>query len=102
MIGYPPIVSDDGTKVYHWNDLYELAKSHGVIDEGFFAKDIGAGSATRGFISKKFKNVPQKYDPTDTENFILYKKGAEWGARIENSDRLLHFASLLKQGKTIE
>ena len=97
-----PIVSDDGTKVYHWNDLYELAKSHGVIDEGFFAKDVGAGSATRGFISKKFKNVPQKYDPTDTEDFILYKKGAEWGTRIENSDRLLHFASLLKQGKSIE
>ena len=97
-----PIVSDDGTKVYHWNELYELAKSHGVIDEGFFAKDIGAGSATKGLISKKFKKIPQKYDPTDTENFILYKKGAEIGTVIENSDRLLHFASLLKQGKTIE
>ena len=94
-----PLVSDDGTKVWHWNELYELAKTHSVIDEGFFAKDIGAGSATKGLMSKKVK---PKYDPTNTENFILYKEGAKWGTRIENSDRLIHFASLLKQGKSIE
>lgn len=91
-------LTDVNGNVYHWNDLYELAKQHNVIDEGFFAKDIGAGSATSGVLKK----LPSKYDPTDTGNFILYKKGAEWGTRIENSDRLLHFASLLRQGKSVD
>jgi endonuclease YncB( thermonuclease family) len=83
---------------HSWGDVYEQAKIHGVIDEGFFAKDIGAGSATTGLIKK----LKPKYDPTDSENFILYRKGGEWGNQIENSDRLLHFAALLKQGNSFE
>lgn len=82
----------------HLSDAYELAKAYQVIDEGFFAKDLGAHSGTTGVL----KGVSAKFDPTDTENFALYKTGAEWGTRIENSDRLLHFVSLLRQGKSIE
>lgn len=93
-----PLVSDDGTKVFHWNELYELAKTHNVIDEGFFAKDVGANAGSKGLL----KRIPSKYDPTDTENFKMFEVGKNWGTRIENSDRLIHFASLLKQGRSID
>lgn len=93
------IIRPDGTPdVIHWSDVYRMAKENGAIDEGFFAKDVGAGTASKGLIKK----LPPKFDPTDSENFILFKKGAEVGSKIENSDRLIHFASELKRGKTVE
>ena len=79
-----------------WSELYELAERYGVIDKGYFAKDLGVGKDTSGVIKK----LSAKYDPTDTKNFVWYKKGAEIGSVVENQDRLLHFASQLKQGKT--
>lgn len=90
----------------HWKDIYELAVRYNVIDNGAFAQDIGAGAMTKG----KFKNarITRKdgrtinVDPTDTENFVLYKKGTEVGTVVENGDRILHFASMLRQGKSIE
>jgi hypothetical protein len=92
-----PVVTPDG-EVHHWSDLYEVGKVHGVIDEGFFAQDIGAGSAMSG----KLKNVSPKYDPTDTENFILFKKGMEIGSTVENMSRMTNFVNHIKDGKSVE
>lgn len=89
----------DGTvEILHWDEVYEMAKQYSVVDEGFFAKDIGAGSATTGILPR----VNPKYDPTDTKNFIGYKVGTNFGSQIENSDRLLHFVAQLKRGLTPE
>src|SRR6185312_5068624 len=41
-------------------------------------------------------------DPTDTANFIGYWKGTEFGTTFENSDRVIHFVSQLKQGKSVD
>lgn len=90
----PIVFEKDGVlQVMHWDEAYDLALKHNVIDEGFFAKDIGAGAATKGIIP-----VNPKFDPTDSENFVPYKVGANIGSQIENSDRLLHFVSQLKRG----
>lgn len=86
----------DGTyRTYHNDELYTLAKQHNAIDEGFFAKDIGAESGIKGFFP-----ISPKYDPTDTENFIPYKKGGEIGNLIENTDRMTHFIARLRMGDT--
>ncbi len=89
----------DGTvEILHWDEVYEMTKQYSVVDEGFFAKDIGAGSATTGILPR----INPKYDPTDTKNFIGYKVGTNFGSQIENSDRLLHFVAQLKRGLTPE
>jgi hypothetical protein len=93
-----PIVSPDG-RVWHYDEIYNEVKSRGVIDEGFFAQDIGANAMSSG-IGKSILNP--KINPTDTGNFVPYRLGSKVGTAIENSDRLLHVASLLKQGKSIE
>jgi hypothetical protein len=93
------ITMPDGTvKSMEWNEAYELAKVRGVIDEGFFAKDIGAEAMTTGVLPK----VPAKFDPTDSENFLLYRKGAEIGGYTENTSRFTHFVAMLRQGKTAD
>jgi hypothetical protein len=92
-----PVVNPDG-EVFHWSDLYETGKVHGVIDEGFFAQDIGAGSATRGLI----KGLSPKADPTDTENFLLFKKGMQIGSTVENMSRMTNFVNHIKNGKSVE
>ena len=81
-----------------WSEIYNMAKEYGVIDDGFFAKDLGVGVESKGI----FKKIPSKFDPTDTKNFIAYKKGAEIGGLIENQDKLLHFASQLSRGMGVD
>lgn len=92
--------------VKHWNEIYQEALLHGVVDEGFFATEFGAHAKSKGFI-KPLQNVSLRgkefnLDPTDTDNFFAYKYGSEIGGRIENSDRLLQFASRLSKGQTAE
>lgn len=95
----PPIVTDDASRVYHWDEIVDSALKHGGIDEGYFAKDIGAGSLSSGM----FKNtIKPSWNPTDTANFKPYQIGTKIGSTAENKGRLIHIASLLKQGKTIE
>ena len=94
-----PIVSDDGKHVYQWDEIVNQAKAHKAIDEGFFAQDIGAGAVSTGLFKNKIK---PSWNPTDTGNFGLYKAGTKVGSNIENADRLVHFASMLKQGKTAQ
>lgn len=92
-----------------WDEVYSLAKSHSVINEGFFAKDLEANDASGGFIkSLQDIKVPKKddvhisLDPTDTRNFIGYKAGGSAGNFVENQARLFQFASHIKQGMTPE
>lgn len=100
------IVKLDGSiDAMSWNDVYDVAKKYGVIDDGYFAKDIGVGMATdKNPVADVFSKLglKPKYNPGDTKNFTLYKKGAEIGGMIEGQDRLLHFASELSRGKTFE
>ena len=77
-----------------WSELYRVAREYDVINDGFFAKDIGAGAMSEGL----FKKLPVGLDPTDTKNFKWYKKGAEVGGLIEGQDRLIHFASQVSRG----
>lgn len=93
-----PITTTNG-EVYHWDEIYNLALGHNVIDEGFFAQDIGAGAMSSGILKNKLK---PSLNPTDTANFMPYKVGAKVGTLVENSDRLIHFTSMLKQGKTVQ
>ena len=97
--GILKIVKEDGTKSQiAWSELYENAKKYGVVDDGFFAKELGAEAMSTGILPK----VPAKFDPTDTKNFVLYKKGAEIGSLIEGQDRLIHFASQVSRGMSFE
>lgn len=84
------VIYKDGT-AHSWEEILVLAKRYGVVNEGYFAKDIGAGSASLGFRGSK-------YDPTNTKGFVLYKAGTAVGSTIENMDRLIHFMSQLKNG----
>jgi hypothetical protein len=93
------ITKADGTRTsMTWADLYEEAKRYDVVDEGFFAQDVGVGEKSSGL----FKKLPASLDPTDTNDFILYRKGAQIGSLIENQDRLIHFAAQVSNGKTFE
>ena len=65
-----PLISDDGTKVFHWNDLYDEAVHWGVIDEGYFAQDLSKMTQSQGLLRNI---VPGKYDPTSTSDFVAYK-----------------------------
>lgn len=93
--------SDGTTTDVGWDELYDMAIKNDVIDEGFFAKDIGAYASTEGKIRALQDVRGINLDPTDTKDFWLYKKGSEVGSVIENSDRLLHFVSMLRQGKSV-
>ncbi|HHY96627.1 MAG TPA: hypothetical protein GYA04_01200, partial [Acholeplasma sp.] len=90
--------SDGSIGSIRWSDLYRKALEYDVIDEGFFAKDIGAGAAMEG----KIKFLPPHLDPTDTKNFILYKIGAKIGGLVEAQDRFIHFASQISRGMSFE
>jgi endonuclease YncB( thermonuclease family) len=101
----PPVVTKSGD-VMHWDEIFNLAEAHGVVNEGFFAKDIGAESASKGFLGKlkevkvPFSDKKVNLDFTDSEGFTPFNVGARVGNKIENYDRLFQFASHLRQGRT--
>lgn len=84
----------------NWKDLYRKAEEYGVIDKNFVAADLGVGQNSRGLLSKL--NVTGALDPTDTKNFFAFKYGAKAGNVIEGTDRLIHFMSMVRHGKTYE
>lgn len=96
----PPVLTKNGETI-HWDEMYDLAKANDAVDEGFFAKDIGANAGSNGLI-KPLQNLGKdgklSLDPTDTNNFIWFKKGTQIGSRVENQARLLQFASHIKNG----
>lgn len=88
-----PVTSEHG--VFYWDEIWDLALSHGVIDEGFIAKEFGANGTVKGT-----GILPGKIDPFNTQEFVPYKIGGKIGTGVDNQGRLLQFASLLKQGKS--
>lgn len=82
-------------KVYYWDEVVDLARTYGVINTDYMTKDFAAHSFSEGT-----KFIPGKFDPFNTTEFLPYKFGGKVASTIDNSDRLLQFASLLRQGKT--
>lgn len=98
--GVLKITNLDGTvNTINWSELYDIAKNHNVIDDGYYAADLGVGRTSRGLLKKY---IDAKYDVTDTKNFFLYKKAAKFGGSIENQDKLIHFASQVSRGMSYE
>lgn len=87
-----PVVSENGV-VHHWDDIVAKANTYGVINTDFMTKDFAGHSISTGLTGKKL-------DPFNTKDFVAYRIGGKITSTIDNSDRLLQFASLLKQGKT--
>jgi endonuclease YncB( thermonuclease family) len=82
----------------NWDEVYNLAKSHGVVNEGFFAKDLHALDESKGVFKGKLQIKGQSLDPTDTKGFVGYKIGTHVGNKVENQARLFQFASHIKNG----
>lgn len=84
-----------GDKTYKWSELFEEASKRNVMDGNMFANELGVTSSGKGLFNGK---IPGKFDPTNTQDFGLYKAGTKVGSTIENQDRFLHFAIRVKQG----
>lgn len=79
-----------------WENVHRIAKDYGGIDEGFAHADVGLQAGTRGL------SGGSSLDPTNTEGFALYKAGSKVGGLVENTDRMIHIMSRLKDGHSIE
>lgn len=89
------ITRKDGTQVEKsWREIYESAQQYGILDEGFFEKDLGTSSAT----NIDLFGLNKKFNPTNTKDFILYEAGAKVGTHVEGMDKLIHFASQVSRG----
>lgn len=89
------VTKKDGTQVeMPWREVYERAQQYGILDEGFFEKDLGTTSAT----APDLLGLPQHLNPLNTKKFKLYEYGAKVGTHIEGMDKLLHFASQVSRG----
>ncbi|MDQ5987390.1 MAG: hypothetical protein CSYNP_03130 [Syntrophus sp. SKADARSKE-3] len=78
--------------------LLENAKKLGVIDEGWYAKDIGEEVLNK---IDKTKNFLKGINPLSQENY-LFRGNKKVGSVIENNARLAHFISQVEKGKTFE
>lgn len=76
-------------------NMIEQAKKLGVIDEGWYAKDIESK------IIDDIKNiggkVAQKLNPLSQKN-IVFETNRKVGSAIENNSRLAHYMSKLSEG----
>jgi len=103
------ILFDDVT----WGRLFDEASMEGILDTGYFKVDFGEGSVfgkTDATFKEKAKTgadtikqtiKESSYHPLDTDA-IYYRAGQEAGTFLESRDKLLHFASLRRQGKTAQ
>src|SRR5690554_4542128 len=92
-----PINPNDPSKpVIHWEKIWDEAIIHGVIDEGFFAKDFDGHATSSGIFGGG------KWDFTSTDSFAPIKAGFKVGTLVENQGRLAQFATHLKHGKSFE
>lgn len=96
----PVVPIDPNGQVHYWDEIFDKALAYGVIDEGFLMKDFASHSYSKGLTGEGSKWG--KIDPFNTVEFLPYKVGAKIGTATDNSDRLLQFASLLRQGKSAD
>lgn len=80
----------------------ELAKAHGVIDEGFNITDL-ARRANEGDLARSVKGGPLPrplkggtLNPLSTENAVI-RSGRKVGGAVENNARLAHFHAKLRE-----
>lgn len=93
------VTSKDGSiSTLNWADIYEEAQVLGVIDAGYFTKEMGDLSDK----SVLFKGIPAKFNPTNAQQFKLYELGSKVGSNVEGYDRLVHFASQLSRGMSYQ
>lgn len=83
-----------GDKVWTYKELNHVAQKSGVIDEMFHTYELDS-SKHGGMLGNK---IPAGIDPTNMEEFWLYKWGTKLGTNIEGAQRMNLFISAM--GKT--
>lgn len=91
--GKPVQFTDDIGRLWDNARIMEAAKKSGVINEGWYAKDIDVA------LSSEFEG--NSWNPLK-QNFGLYKANRQAGTVFENNSRLAHFIQRLKEGSTID
>jgi hypothetical protein len=81
-------------KKYSYQELREKAVQYGVVDKGFFEKDLGENTITA--LDGK---INPKYNPINTKEFFIYKGGRKLGNKVENQARMANFVANLERGK---
>jgi hypothetical protein len=85
--------TDDAGRIWNEQRILDAAKKSGVINEGWYAKDIDtAVSSELGGIS---------WNPLK-QNFALFRANRAAGSVLENNSRLAHFIEKIKGGDTID
>lgn len=84
---------DDAGRAWDNSTLMDAAKRSGVINEGWYAKDIDValGSELGGLSWNPLK-----------QNFGLFRANRAVGTAFENNARLAHFIDKLKAGHTVD
>jgi len=79
--------------------LIEAAKKYGVLDEGWYAKDIGEEVLDR--VGRGAKSVAKGLNPLSQSNY-LFRGNKAVGSTIENNARLAHFISQIQKGMSFD
>lgn len=83
-----------------YGQIRTLADKYGILDNTFFNEDIAISADAQGYLAKKGLNP--KYDPTDVNNFVPYRKGQQLGSAIEGNQKLVLFIQNLEDGMSVE
>jgi len=81
-------------KKMSYKEIQEKAVQHGVLDNGFFEKEL-ANDAITALDGK----INPKYNPLNAKEFGVYKAGRKLGNKVENQARLANFVANLERGK---
>lgn len=81
-------------KKYTYEELRDKAVQYGVLDKGFFEKDLAKDTITA--LDGK---INPKYNPLNTKEFAVYKAGRKLGNMVENQARMANFVANLERGK---
>ena len=81
--------------------IVEMAKKHGVLDEGFFMHDLFDPAQQGGKLGRVAKDqrgarVKAAVNPLSTEN-VAIRSGRRIGSAVENNARLAHFIAKLDE-----
>ena len=88
-------IMDGAGHVWTSEEIIDAALKNGVINEGWYAKDIGTNvekTMTQSLLNKTL-------NPLNREN-VLFKMNRNAGSAIENNDRLAHFIYKLREGNS--
>lgn len=84
-------------KKYSYQELRDKAIQYGVVDKGFFEKELNDSVITK-FDGK----INPKYNPLNTKEFVVYKAGRQVGSAVENQARMANFVANLERGKSFQ